>query len=239
MISKRERHTPLFFVNYSIMSITIWDYTVRDPLNMIGMAAGICYGSDVSDPEKNKKRAIDCIEANHGRVMEWPDVYCTVDEYSARCLREAMRHIVGTSTLQASTRYIKYDNFDLVSNVNNEAHQKLFDECRDYLREAYNNLIEAGVSKEDAANVLPLGMTSKMVWKINLRALIHFMSKRKCTRAYKEIRKMCKDICTELSNYSEDWKYIVDNYFLIDCERLGYCPEAKSCGYIPKKGEKA
>lgn len=215
--------------------IKIWDYTIKDPLNMIGMAAGICYGSDTCDKEKNKKRAIECIEADHGRALEWPDVYCTIDDYSARVFREAMRHIVGTSVLQESTRYVSYNDFHIISNVKNEEHQKLFKETEQYLNNMYRKMLDAGIKKEDAANILPLGMESLIVWKINLRALMHFMNKRLCTRAYKEIRELSNQLKEELRNYSEEWAYIVDNYLKIDCERLGFCPELKSCGLYPRK----
>ena len=38
------------------------------------------------------------------------------------------------------------------------------------------------------------------------------------------------DICDALKNYSEEWRYIVEHYFMPKCEYLGYCPEKHSCG---------
>ena len=34
---------------------------------------------------------------------------------------------------------------------------------------------------------------------------------------------------------SEEWEYIVKNYFLPKCEVTGFCSEKKSCGRNPKK----
>ena len=33
-----------------------------------------------------------------------------------------------------------------------------------------------------------------------------------------------------LSEYSDEGKYLVDNYFMPKCEIYGYCPEKKGCG---------
>ena len=44
--------------------------TTKNPITLIGMRAGVCWGGDIQDQEKNYKRGMDCIAANHGRTME-------------------------------------------------------------------------------------------------------------------------------------------------------------------------
>ena len=83
--------------------------------------------------------------------------------------------------------------------------------------------------------LLPLGMETKVVDKRNLRNLVDMSGQRMCTRAYWEYRQMFNDIANALSEISEEWKYIVDNYFMPKCEKTGYCTERKSCGRKPKK----
>ena len=87
-----------------------------------------------------------------------------------------------------------------------------------------------GIPREDSAMLLPLGMTTKIVDKRNLRNLIDMSNQRMCTRAYWEYRNLFSDICVALSKISDEWKWIVDNLFKPKCEMLGYCPEKKSCG---------
>ena len=82
----------------------------------------------------------------------------------------------------------------------------------------------------DSAMLLPLGMCTKMVDKRNLRNLIDMSHQRMCTRAYHEYRDMFNDICDALRNYSEEWAYLVDKYFMPKCEYMGFCTEKKSCG---------
>jgi thymidylate synthase (FAD) len=207
---------------------------METPLNYMGKIAGICWNSDTTNINKNIKRAKSCMKSGHDRIMEYVDVTFIIDKYSARCIRELGRHIVGTTYLQASTRYINYEEFDYYIPFKNENSKKLYDEFMCTVSDTYRELEDECESKEDIANILPLGMDTKIVWKINLRALIHFMNMRMCNRAYKEIRQLCKEIKDLLSNYSDEWKWICDNYFVPKCKSIGYCKEDKCCGIMPK-----
>ena len=85
--------------------------------------------------------------------------------------------------------------------------------------------------------ILPLGMTTKIVDRRNLRNLIDMSRQRMCTRAYWEYRELFSDICKALSEYSEEWKQIIDSQMMPKCELLGYCPERYCCGRKPKKSK--
>lgn len=92
--------------------IKIFEETTRNPITFIGKMAGVCYGANIEDGEKNYKRGLDCISSNHGRTLEFPSIYLMIDEYSARVIREFYTAIGGLPTrLQASTRYIDYKDF--------------------------------------------------------------------------------------------------------------------------------
>ena len=219
--------------------ITIFDSTDKYPLQKIGKMAGVCWNSPVDDKEKNILRAKDCIQSGHGRVLEYVDIELCIEKYSARAIREYYTHIGGGPTrLQESTRYVNCEKFEyyLPQTVNkSDESKKLYDECMDFIRQKYGQLLESGVSKEDAANILPLGMMTKIVDKRNLRNMINLMNQRLCTRAYVEIRTMANEIRNELSNYSEEWKWICDNLFVPKCEVSGFCAEKKTCGRKPAK----
>ena len=55
--------------------VIVQDYTYKKPITMIGVEAGICWGANTSNDEKNYLRGIDCLESGHGRTFEFPDVY--------------------------------------------------------------------------------------------------------------------------------------------------------------------
>ena len=220
--------------------ITVLPSTTEKPLQMIGATAGVCWGANISDTDKNINRAIDCIKSGHDRVMEWPIVDLIVDGYSAKCIREVMRHIVGTSVLQASTRYIDYEKKGVPvvtppSIANNELAKEAWDETIEAIKKGMKALKALGVPNEDVTNLLPLAYQTKMVWRANLRTLVHFMNTRLCNRAYLEIRNLSNDLKKALSDYSDEWKIICDNLFVPKCEVSGYCTETKCCGRKPQK----
>lgn len=217
--------------------IKILTETTKYPLQKIGYMAGVCWGSPVDDIEKNIKRAKDCIKSGHGRVLEYVDIELLIEEYSSRAIREYYTHIGGSPTrLQESTRYVNCENFNYYTPSGmNDLQKECYIAAMKTIRNLYSSLIYADVSKEDAANILPLGMMTKIVDKRNLRNMQNLMNQRLCTRAYKEIRKLANEIKQSLSEYSEEWKWICDELFLPKCEVNGYCIEAKSCGLKPKK----
>lgn len=218
------------------MKITILNGTTKNPLETIGERAGICWGGDISDKNKNYKRAIDCILSGHGRVLEYVSIEFVVDEISARAVRELYTHIGGSPTrLQASTRYITYDNFNYYTPTKNPELKELYEEAMLSISKYHGKLLEAGMSKEDAANLLPLGMTTTVVLKTNLRMIENLMNQRLCTRAYKEMRQFALLLAEELSNVDSQWKSIVSNMFVPKCKKVGYCIENKCCGLTEKK----
>ena len=221
----------------NIKSVTIQEYTTKQPITMIGREAGVCWGADTSDNTKNYNRGISCLESEHGRTFEFPDVYMILDGYSARTIREWYTHIGGAPTrLQSSTRYINYEKFNYVipSSINNAAYI-VYENAMDNISKAMQSLLEMNVPREDVAMLLPLGMTTKIVDKRNLRNLIDMSHQRMCSRAYWEYRQLFNDICNALRKYSEEWKYIVDNYFVPKCKYLGHCTEKHSCGLQSRK----
>ncbi|MBO5137097.1 MAG: FAD-dependent thymidylate synthase [Spirochaetaceae bacterium] len=220
--------------------ITLFDDIDKTPLSHIGKVAGICWNSDTSNTEKNIKRAKDCIASGHLRTAEYPDVEMVIEGYSARMIRELYTHIVGTSRLQASTRYIDYNVLDIEKDFYypetlDQEQRKIYKQALENIKASYKALIESGLAKEDAANLLPLAMHSKIVFKINLRALIHLAEMRCCTRAYREFRNFMAELKATLSVLSDEWKWICDTLLQPKCQRLGYCDELKGCGRKPQK----
>lgn len=219
--------------------VLVRDYTTKTPLQMIGESAGFCWRSDISDANKNMKRAIECIASGHGRTMEFPDIHLILDGYSARVIREFYTHIGCLPTrLQSSTRYVDAKSFKYVtppSVFKNEKAKQVYDETMEHIREGYAKLEELGIKREDAAMVLPLGMETVIVDKRNFRNLVDMAKNRMCTRAYWEYRELMNDICEALSSYSGEWNTLIKLCMKPKCEISGYCTESKSCGRKPKK----
>lgn len=214
--------------------VIIQKETTIDPISLIGREAGVCWEADINDTDKNYKRGIDCLISGHGRTWEYPQVFMILDGYSARVIREFYTHISGGPTrLQASTRYINYKDFDYVTPPSIKTNGEVYCTYKKTMADVVNaveKLETLGVPREDIAMLLPLGMTTKVVVRTNLRNLIDMSHQRLCARAYWEYRQLMRDIMDELSKYSDEWKYLVHYYFVAKCDVAGYCTEKKSCG---------
>ena len=215
-------------------------YTTKHPITMIGEEAGACWGSDTSDDAKNYKRGLDCLSNEHGRTIEYPDVYMILDGYSARVIREWYTHIGGSPTrLQASTRYIDYEHgFDFVippSIQNNARALDVYTGIMEDIADGLKTMDELCVPREDSALALPLGMTTRIVCKHNARNLIDMSHQRMCNRAYHEYRELFGNLCDSLRTYADEWKYIVYHYFIPKCKYMGFCREKYTCGMMPRK----
>lgn len=231
--------------NFKLGKVIILDETTKNPITLIGKRAGICWNADIMDDEKNYKRGMDCIKSNHGRTFEYVNVEMIIDGYSARVIREYYTHLAGSPTrLQASTRYIDYtknNGFEYVIPKSIEKNETALVKYKALMKRINEDCIdlekEYNIPREDSAMCLPLGMTTKIVDKRNLRSLVDMSHQRLCTRAYWEYRELFNDICKTLRELSNEWEWIVDNLFVPKCEYLGYCPEKKSCGKAGKKNE--
>jgi thymidylate synthase (FAD) len=198
----------------------------------MGECASSCWDSSPSP-----QIGIDCIESGHGRVLEYPDVIVEIDGYSARMIRELYTKIIGVTRLQASTRYIKYGEFEYYtpdSILDNIEAFNVYENIMQDISMAYLRLEELGIPKQDIANILPLAMHSKVVLKINARAIIDMALVRLCTRALQEYRDFMDELICVVGNVDSEWFKIM-TYAKAKCEVHGYCTEKKSCGRYPSK----
>ena len=219
-------------------TVSVLKYTAQNPISMIGEMAGLCWGSNVTNQEKNYARGLECIRCNHGRTMEFPQIYLLIDGYSARVIREIYTHIGGAPTrLQESTRYVDSSNFDYIvppQIAKSEEALKAYQDHMQRTRDLITQLTSEGVDlpREDVANLLPLGMESKMILRTNLRQFVDMSHQRLCSRAYWEFRDFMHEAIEQLENYTDEW-YILsreEELFVPKCEVLGYCPERYGCG---------
>ncbi len=218
--------------------VIIQQETTVDPISLIGREAGVCWGADIADEQKNYRRGMDCLTSGHGRTWEYPQVYMILEGYSARVIRELYTHIGGAPTrLQASTRYINYEKgFAYVTPPKvaaNEEANRIYTQAMADITEALQQLEALDIAREDCGMLLPLGMETKVVFRTNLRNLIDMAHQRMCTRAYWEYRLLMQDLVRALNDYSEEWSYLTEHYFVPKCEVTGFCTEKFTCGRKP------
>ena len=66
-----------------------------------------------------------------------------------------------------------------------ESQREVFEEAY----RAYEDLLERGVAKEIARNVLPVAIYTQFYWTVNARSLMNFLSLRNSETAHREIRR--------------------------------------------------
>src|SRR6266498_393533 len=78
---------------------------------------------------------------------------------------------------------------------------ELAEDTRDELREVYEHayttyerLVEAGVAREVARSVLPVGAYTEFYWTVNARSLMNFVSLRASETAQREIRRYAEAV---------------------------------------------
>jgi thymidylate synthase (FAD) len=128
--------------------------------------------------------------------------------------REWMRHRVGSFN-EFSLRYARASEDFYVPEPEDVRTQvgkpgaytfetvepELADETRDALRDiyeraytTYERLVEAGVAREVARSVLPVGAYTEFYWTVNARSLMNFVSLRASETAQREIRRYAEAV---------------------------------------------
>lgn len=128
-------------------------------------------------------------------------------------LRQWMKHQVGCAWNEISGRYVQFENeawsaarWRLQSDKIKQGSagpmqaddalrvQMIYDQAIESSFKAYEELLSAGVCKEQARTVLPLSLMSECYWSCSLHALIHFLRQRLDHHAQAEIRAFAKGV---------------------------------------------
>jgi thymidylate synthase (FAD) len=141
--------------------------------------------------------------------------------------REWMRHRVGSFN-EFSMRYAKATNDFYVPEADDVRSQvgkpgaysfepvapELAETAREALQDVYEQaygtyerLVEAGVARELARSVIPVGAYTEFFWTVNARALMNFVSLRAAETAQREIRRYaeaCEGFLAELMPVTYD-----------------------------------
>lgn len=92
-------------------------------------------------------------------------------------------------------------------------------------KSAYDALLSAGVTPEDARYVLPQAVKSKIFITMNFREFKHFIGLRTCMRAQWEIRLLAWKMLEEVIKHDDLRKLVEWARVGPRCVQLGYCPE--------------
>lgn len=115
-----------------------------------------------------------------GRYVDFSDTYTTIDTWRKQ----------STSSKQGSGEDLdRYEN--VLANI-------VQDDVIENAKVAYQELIELGVSKEQARTILPLNLNTTMIWTGSLYALIRLCKQRLKGDAQKETRDVVQEMLRQV-----------------------------------------
>lgn len=218
-----------------------------DPERAIAVAASVCYsegdattiGASMDDADVGRMIA-NLKRSGHLTPFEHASFTFDVSGVSRTLTHQLVRHRLASFN-QQSQRYVEMasdgmsfgyvvppsiDSADADPDTGVVEEQEAFHAAMTAAWEAYRELIDLGVPKEDARYVLPNACMSNIVVTMNARELMHFFSLRCCNRAQWEIRELAWQMLGLCRNVAPR---IFDGCGP-GCVR-GACPEGKmTCG---------
>ncbi|MCL4555233.1 MAG: FAD-dependent thymidylate synthase [Actinobacteria bacterium] len=211
-------------------------FHTQNPERAVAAAARLCYApvgaAELLEemPDQAVTKVLRTImTSGHFSALEHATYAFAIEGVSRALTHQLVRHRLASYN-QQSQRYVSYDStpaFIVPPAVESdpEVRERFLGACDAAFR-AYRELIEAGLSPEDARYLLPNAMETKIVVSMNIRELLHFFELRCCKRAQWEIR--------ELASRMLQLAEATAPYIFMDAGascRRGACREGKmTCG---------
>jgi thymidylate synthase (FAD) len=184
---------------------------------MITNAARVSFGKskDIFD-EKDEKLIKYLIEHKHTAPFRHPQLQFRIT-CSIYIERQLFKHQIGLSANSISARYVDFsDSYTTIKEwrkqsksskqgseglVENEmACQDIESNVINYCAKAYEELIELGVSKEQARTILPLNLNTTFIWTGSLLSFFHLFNLRLKPDAQAETRMIAQEMLEKIKN---------------------------------------
>ena len=170
-----------------------------NPEETIEKAARICYNSQCGDYEKRKKFLTGLIKTGHTSTIEHASATFKFSEVSRALTHELCRHRLFSFS-QRSQRYCNEDGFGIVmpESLKQNGYETEFNALMKEIEGLYNDMVAAGVPKEDARYILPNACHTEIFVSGNFREWRHFLELRLSPRAQWEIRQLAHLVLNDL-----------------------------------------
>ena len=160
-----------------------------------------------------------------------------IEGISRACSHQLVRHRLASYS-QQSQRYIEVKRLQehiVVPKTIAEKAPEPFKSLITAASEAYHNLIDAEVPREDARFVLPNATETNLLLTMDGQALQHFFGLRCCNRAQWEIRALADAMLLQVRSIEPELFRRTGPY----CYQLGHCPEGRfTCGRMEEVRKK-
>jgi thymidylate synthase (FAD) len=186
--------------------------------DMVANAARVSYNKIAAmyAVEENEKLILFLAKKNHWSPFTHPKVQFRL-EMPIYVERQIIKTTVGVDYNSVSGRYVNFsDGYTIINcwrkqstsskqgsgedldETNNTIANIIQDDIIENAKIAYQELIELGVSKEQARTILPLNLNTTMVWTGSLYALIRLCKQRLKSDAQKETRDLVEEMLRQV-----------------------------------------
>ena len=164
------------------------------PEELLEHAGRVCYRSESrGEPGQFLQKRI---REGHESLIEHVSLTFEIGGVSRACTHQLVRHRIASYS-QESQRYVDLSDPELVippSVAQSPEALRIWDDLIERMKEAYRDLRELGIRKEDSRFLLPNATATRIVVTMNFRELRHFFRVR-CDRAAQwEIRALAKEM---------------------------------------------
>jgi len=164
------------------------------PEELLEHAGRVCYRSEKRGEAGNFLQAR--IREGHESIIEHASLTFEISGISRACSHQLVRHRIASYS-QESQRYVELSEPELVvppGVAQSPEAMRIWEDLTGRMKEAYRDLRELGIKKEDARFLLPNATATRIVVTMNCRELRHFFRIR-CDRAAQwEIRALAKEM---------------------------------------------
>lgn len=171
-----------------------------EPEQMIARAARISHMASSEGKEDDRDLIRRLRNWGHWSPFEFVSATFFIEEVSRSCLAQLTRHRLG-SFMVRSMRYVKQEPDEVVvpNSVQEADYSQEFKKQVVSNYESYQEMLDAGVPKEDARFILPIGSKTSLYFKTNFREYRHIIDIRDTEAAQWEIRQLAEEFLEQLS----------------------------------------
>ncbi|WP_294374044.1 FAD-dependent thymidylate synthase [uncultured Slackia sp.] len=188
------------------MQVTVLAATAN-PMDVIGIAAGMCYGKPTPSPKRVRR----CAKTGHMSVFEHASATLMVEGISRACLAQLTRHRIASYSV-TSQRYCKVGGEDwyvMPPSIAGTEFERRFKAAMTAAKMDYEEALTFN-AREDARYLLPEATNTSLVMTVNASSLQNFLTLRLDSRAQWEIRELALAIERELEGIGGQWRELIE-----------------------------
>jgi len=155
--------------------------------------------------------------------LETVDMLFQIENVPRALTHQIVRTRVGATYHQESLRFTTREegfDYDMGATIQTAEQAELFSETMDDLADVYKQLVNSGVSKEDARGVLPINTMTKIGVKYNFKTLVHASHVRLCHQSQGHWKPIFSKIKQEVA---EKIHPVLAEFLQPICEVSGRC----------------